>query len=65
MLNSGRFIPLCAYDDNDKLAGHLYIRYPDDTDGSARYCYEAAGFRPVGNEIYKMAAGNENVLKWS
>ena len=33
-LNSNRFIPLCAFDDRGKLAGHLYIRYPDEADNS-------------------------------
>lgn len=107
-VNSGRFIPFSALDDNGSLAGHMYIRYPYDGDDSivrfgfviidpvlrgfgngkkmlqlairyaedilhaskitlgvfanndsARYCYEAAGFKPVGKtEIYKMPIGD-------
>ncbi len=107
LINSKRFIPLSAFDDNGNIMGHLYIRYPDkDNDSivrfgfviidpvlrghcngkkmvqmaagyaknvldaskvtlgvftnnnSARHCYEAAGFRPIGKtEVYKMPAG--------
>lgn len=107
LVNSKRFIPLSAFDNNGNIMGHLYIRCPDkDNDSvvrfgfviidpalrgrgngkkmvqmaagyaknilgaskvtlgvftnnnSARYCYKAAGFRPIGKtEIYKMPAG--------
>lgn len=33
MIKNGRFIPLSAFDE-DKLIGHLYIRYPDEKDDS-------------------------------
>ena len=34
MIQSNRFIPLCAFDDKGNLVGHLYIRYPDENDDS-------------------------------
>lgn len=34
MIGNDRFIPFCAYDDEDHLVGHLYIRYPDEKDDS-------------------------------
>lgn len=34
MIKGNRFIPLSALDDNGKLVGHLYIRYPNENDDS-------------------------------
>ena len=34
MIKSNRFIPLSAFDDNGNLAGHMYIRYPNEEDDS-------------------------------
>ncbi|MDE6387568.1 MAG: GNAT family N-acetyltransferase [Lachnospiraceae bacterium] len=34
MMKGNRFIPLCAFDDNGNLVGHLYVRYPDENDDS-------------------------------
>ena len=34
MNGSDRFIPFSAYDEEDHLVGHLYIRYPDEKDDS-------------------------------
>ena len=33
-MKSNRFIPLSAFDENGHLAGHLYIRYPNEADDS-------------------------------
>ena len=33
-MKSDRFIPLSALDENGHLAGHLYIRYPNEADDS-------------------------------
>lgn len=107
VITSDRFIPLTAVDEMDNPIGHLFIRYPNETDNSivrfgyvivnpamrgngkgeemlklaidyarnvlnaskitlgvfanndsARYCYEAVGFFPMGKtEIYKMTIG--------
>lgn len=107
VITSDWFIPLTAVDEMDNVEGHLFIRYPSETDRStvrfgyviinpalrgcgkgkeilqlaidyarnvlnaskitlgvftnnetARYCYEAVGFRSIGkNETYKMAIG--------
>lgn len=107
VISSDSFIPLSAVDEMDNVVGHLFIRYPDETDNStvrfgyvivnpeirgcgkgkemlrlavdyardvlnaskitlgvfanndsARYCYEAAGFRSIGKiETYKMSIG--------
>ncbi|MDO4474102.1 MAG: GNAT family protein [Eubacteriales bacterium] len=107
VIESDRFIPLSAIDENDTVIGHLFIRYPNEIDdsivrfgyvivnpalrgcgkgkemlklaidyarnelnasmitlgvfsnnNSARYCYEAVGFRSVERkELYKMAIG--------
>lgn len=34
MIESNRFIPLSAFDDNGNLVGHMSIRYPDENDDS-------------------------------
>ena len=34
MINNKKFIPLSALDDKGNLAGHLFIRYPYETDNS-------------------------------
>ena len=34
VMKESRFIPLSAFDDNGNLAGHLFIRYPDEKDES-------------------------------
>ena len=37
-LETGRFIPLTAVDDNEDIIGHFIIRYPrDDDDSSVRF----------------------------
>ena len=34
MIKSNKFIPLCAFDEQGNLVGHLFIRYPDAADDS-------------------------------
>lgn len=34
VITSDKFIPLSAIDDGGKLMGHLFIRYPNETDNS-------------------------------
>ena len=34
MIKGSRFIPLCAFDDDGNLVGHLFIRYPNENDDS-------------------------------
>lgn len=110
---NGKFIPLSALDENGCLAGHFFIRYPDESDDStvrlgfviidpdlrgrgngrkmmqlaedyarnelhaskitlgvfaenesARYCYEAAGFRQTGGiSNYKINDGEWECLE--
>ncbi len=107
VMDSGRFFPMTAVDEGDRVTGHLFIRYPDAADRStvrfgfvivdpalrgrgfgkemlrlameyavselkasritlgvfannplARACYEAVGFRAVGEPVlYRMAVG--------
>lgn len=52
MINNNRFIPLSAFDDNSKLIGHLYIRYPDEgNDSIVRFGFVivAPALRGCGN----------------
>lgn len=52
---SGRFFPMTAVDEKDRVVGHLFIRYPDETDRSTvRF-----GFVIVDPEIRGRGNGKE------
>ena len=54
-LKTGRFIPLTAVDDEDKVVGHFIIRYPDpNNDSSVRF-----GFVIVDPDIRGKGCGRE------
>ncbi|SOB92740.1 GNAT family N-acetyltransferase [Pseudobutyrivibrio ruminis] len=54
-LETGRFIPLTAVDDNEDIVGHFIIRYPrDDDDSSVRF-----GFVIVSPEFRGKGYGKE------
>lgn len=54
-LETGRFIPLTAVDDNEDIIGHFIIRYPrDDDDSSVRF-----GFVIVSPEFRGKGYGKE------
>ena len=60
MIKGNRFIPLSAFDDSGNLAGHLFIRYPNESDDSI------VGFQPVGKlKFTKCLLANGSVLEWS
>ena len=71
MIESDRFIPLSAIDENDTVIGHLFIRYPNETDDSiVRFGYvivnPALRGCGEGKEMLKLAIGYaRNVLNES
>lgn len=59
MMESGRFFPLAAVDDNGRLLGHFIIRYPNrDDDASVRFGFvivdPAARGQGCGQEMLRL-----------
>lgn len=59
-LGKGRFYPLTAVDENERIVGHFIIRYPrDDDNSSVRF-----GFVIVDHLLRGQGYGNVHILRW-